>query len=281
MEGSGPGTLDRWRSDAPADEASLRELVEFVETRARSPDEIETRQAYLDLLELRPGDRVLDAGCGSGVVTREIARRVSPGGKVLGVDTNPYLLEEARRQVAGQEDSEAVEWRRGDARRLDLADASMDVVVCVTLLAHIPGSEPVVGELVRVLRPGGRIGIFEIDPESFIVAHPDVALTRRVLNAANDYGFANAWVSRRVPGLMEEAGIGDLSVRAYTSLEREATGFLARAARLRPVIAERAGAITHDEAQRWLALLQAEMDAGRFLAGTTYVFSWGVKAGGG
>lgn len=276
MQAPSLGQLDRWRSDAPPDEARFRELVDFVELRARSPDEVAMRQACLDLLQPAVDEKVIDVGCGSGVVTRDIARRLGSGGHVLGVDPNAYLLREAARLAREEGLADRIDWREGDARRLDFADASFDLVVCVTVLAHIPDSEPVVAELVRLLRPGGRIGILEIDPESMLINHPDRELTRRVLSAANDYGFANAWVSRRVPGLLQAAGVS-CQVRAFTSLERDPGGFLARAAELRPRIALQAGAISREEADRWLELLQAEMRAGRYLAGMSYVFAWGRR----
>ena len=274
------GQLDRWRSDGPPDETRSRELAEFVELRAASPDELKTREAYLELLELQPGEHVLDVGCGTGVVTRDIARRVRPGGRVTGVEPNAFLLDLARQFAERDALNDVIDWREGDARRLDFADGAFDLVVCATVLAHIPSGDGVVQELVRVLRPGGRIGVFEIDPESFLVAHPERVLTRRVLAAATDYGFANALVSRRLPALLCAAGIQDVQVRAFTSLETDPRGFLAKAAELRPVVAEQAGGVTKAEGDLWLAVLRDEMRAGRFLAGTTYVFAWGSKPGG-
>jgi ubiquinone/menaquinone biosynthesis C-methylase UbiE len=270
------GGLDRWRSDLPPSRERANELADFVEVRARSADEVKTREAYLDLLQLQPGERVIDVGAGSGVVTREIARRIAPDGSVVAVDSNAYLLELGR-SLAAEHGLDGIEWREGDARALPFEDGAFDVVVCATVLAHIPDSEPVVAELARLVRRGGRIGVFEIDPESFMIAHPDRLMTRRILAAATDYGFANALVSRRLPGLMRAAGIAGLQVCAFTSLETEPSGFVARAAALRPVVAAQTGAITQAEGDAWLAQLLAEAEAGRYLGGTTYVFAWGTK----
>jgi ubiquinone/menaquinone biosynthesis C-methylase UbiE len=273
------GQLDRWRSDGPPDEARSRELAEFVELRAASPDEISTRGVYLDLLEMQPGELVLDVGCGSGVVTREMARRLRPDGRVIGVEPNQHLLALAAELAERDGLSSLIEWRDGDARGLPFDDGSFDVVMCATVLAHIPDSDPVVAELARVLRPGGRIGVFEIDPESFLVAHPDRVMTRRILAAATDYGFANALVSRRLPALLTAAGVEDLRFRAFTSLENDPAGFLAKAAELRPVVAAQSGAVTQAEGEAWLRTLRDEMKAGRYLGGTTYVYAWGRKPG--
>src|SRR5690349_13329477 len=96
------GQLDRWRSDMPQTAERANELADFVEVRARSVDEVKTREAYLDLLELQPGERVIDVGAGSGVVTRDIARRLQPGGNVLAVDPNLMLMELGRRLAEEQ-----------------------------------------------------------------------------------------------------------------------------------------------------------------------------------
>jgi ubiquinone/menaquinone biosynthesis C-methylase UbiE len=277
MEAGPLGRLDRWRSDQAMDEERGRELAEFVELRARSGDEVATRAAYLSTLSIRPGERVLDVGCGTGVVTRDIAHLLSNDGYVLGLEPNPYLVAEGRRIAADEGVDGAVEWAFADARRLPIADAAFDVVICATVLAHIPDGAAAVPELVRVLRPGGRLAVFEIDPESFLLAHPDRPMTRRILAAATDQGFANAEVARRLPSLLRAAGVEDVHLRAFTSLETDRQGFLARAAELRPVVAAQAGAITQVEGDRWLAQLHAEMAAGRFLAGTTYVYAWGTK----
>src|SRR5262245_16183546 len=69
-----------WRDTATASSERARDLAERLERRARAVDEIAARDAYLGLLDIAPGAHVLDVGCGSGAVTREIAKRVgSPG----------------------------------------------------------------------------------------------------------------------------------------------------------------------------------------------------------
>ncbi|PYM11121.1 MAG: hypothetical protein DMD81_27845 [Candidatus Rokuibacteriota bacterium] len=87
MTGTDYGSLSLFRDPTNLDGERARELAfRNLEARGKSPDEVAARAEYLDLLGLQPGQRVLDVGCGSGVVTRDMARRVSPSGRAVGVD---------------------------------------------------------------------------------------------------------------------------------------------------------------------------------------------------
>jgi SAM-dependent methyltransferase len=111
----------------------------------------------LDVVPPRPGERALDVACGSGVVARMVAERVGPDGRVVGVDLRPPMLAVAASLPAppGAE----IEWREGDALALDFADASFDLVLCQQGLQFFPDQEEAVGEMRRVVTPGGRVGL--------------------------------------------------------------------------------------------------------------------------
>ena len=135
-----------WRDTATAGREQARDLAARLERRAKAADEISAREAYLGLLEIAPGEHVLDVGSGSGAVTREIARRVGSRGRVVGLDQSPELLTVARElaREAGLDDR--VEFREGDALRLPFPDRSFDVVLCVTVLSHVPQGEAAIPE---------------------------------------------------------------------------------------------------------------------------------------
>ena len=271
------GRFSHWRDTAEIDEAQARQLAARLELRAQGEDQIEARAAYLELLGVGPGDRVLDVGCGSGAILRDLARRVAPDGTAVGLDPSPALLVVAR-EIAEQEGlADRVELRQGDVRALPVADADFDVVLAVTVLSHVPESERAVAELARVVRPGGRVGVFDIDGDSFVIAHPDRALTRRIVAAWSDNSLVDGWLGRRLPALMEEAGLTDVRVRAFTPVERGTTGFYVGLAERAAEVAVRAEAITVEEHRRWLETLRAEQAAGRFVAGLTHLFVWGAR----
>lgn len=281
MEERTYGRLDLFRNTAEADVETLRELAARLERRARAADEITARAAYLDLLGLRSGERVLDVGCGTGVVTRDVARRVAPDGRAVGLDPSPGFLAIARELAARDGLAPLIEWCPGDVRALPFGHGAFDAVLAVTTLSHVPEGADAVPELVRVVRPGGRVGVFELDTDSLILAHPDRPLTRRIVAAHSDNGVIDGWLGRRLPGLLAAAGLADVRIRAFTPLERDPAGFYAGTAERAAEIAVQAGAITEEERRRWVDALHAEQAAGRFLGGRTHVFAWGTRAAAG
>lgn len=112
---------------------------------------------------LRPEQRVLDVGCGTGVVALTAARL---GSQVVGSDLTPALLERAREhsQLARLE----IEWKEADAEALPFADASFDAVVSQFGHMFAPRAEVALAEMLRVLRPGGTLAFATWPPEHFV-----------------------------------------------------------------------------------------------------------------
>jgi SAM-dependent methyltransferase len=271
------GQQSLWRATAGIDAARARELADRLELRAKSPDEIEARAAYLDLLGVKAGDRVLDVGCGSGVVTRDIARRGGPAGRAVGIDPSPQLLMVARELAEGAGLGGGVEFREGSALSLPFPDGAFDVAVAVTVLSHTPGGESAIAEMARVVRPGGRVGVFDLDTDMTSVTHPDRALTRRIVAAASDATAVDGWLARRMPLLFTSAGLEDVRVRGFFPLETDPRGFYGALAERAAETALTAGAITEAERGGWLDALHAEQARGPVIAGRLHIFTWGRK----
>jgi SAM-dependent methyltransferase len=102
---------------------------------------------------IQPGDRVLDVACGTGVLAREVANRVSPGGTVVGLDLDPGMLAVARTSRPD------LEWREGNAESLPFPDATFDAVVSQFGLMFVPDPPRALAEMWRVLEPGGRMAV--------------------------------------------------------------------------------------------------------------------------
>ncbi|MEW9530150.1 class I SAM-dependent methyltransferase [Microbispora sp. NPDC049125] len=129
--------------------------------------EIFTRLAAMS--GARPGDRVLDVGCGTGYLSQILAPVVGAAGQVTGVDPSVPMIDYARRRAPGN-----CSYMVGEGQALDLPDASFDVVVTSLAVHHVPSAErgAALREMFRVLRPGGRLLLAEFrPPANHLLAH--------------------------------------------------------------------------------------------------------------
>jgi demethylmenaquinone methyltransferase/2-methoxy-6-polyprenyl-1,4-benzoquinol methylase len=167
---------------------------------------------------VRPGDRVLDACCGTGDFALADVRA---GGRVTGLDFSDRMLERARAK------SSAVEWIQGDALALPFEDGSFDAATVGFGVRNLEDLERGLAELRRVLRPGGRLGVLEITRPRGALApfyrlwfEKGVPLVGRVVSGSSAYTYLPASV-RRFPGpedlagLLREAGFGEVRYRLF------------------------------------------------------------------
>jgi SAM-dependent methyltransferase len=112
----------------------------------------------LEQLALRIGEQVLDVACGTGLVTLRAAQIVGPQGQVVGVDLSERMVQAAGRRARAV-GLHPVRFERMDAEQLDLTDASRDAALCAFGLMYLPEPGRALQELMRVLRPGGRLGL--------------------------------------------------------------------------------------------------------------------------
>ncbi len=115
----------------------------------------------LSLGELRPGEVVLDLGSGAGLDSILAARRVGPGGRVIGIDFTPEMVEKARHNV-GAAGLANVEFHVAPVEALPLEEGTADVAICNGLFNLCPDKPRALGEVFRVLRPGGRFLLADV-----------------------------------------------------------------------------------------------------------------------
>jgi ubiquinone/menaquinone biosynthesis C-methylase UbiE len=154
----------------------------------------------VDLAALRPGERVLDVACGTGVVARHAAERVGATGTVVGIDINPGMLAVAR---AATPAAAATDWYEASADKLPLPDETFDVAFCSLGLQFFPDKRAALGEMRRVLVSGGRLLVSVPGPTPPLFAVLEDALARHLGPDAAAFVVA-------VFSLHDPAEIGDL-----------------------------------------------------------------------
>src|SRR5262249_37292507 len=156
-----------------------------------------------------------------------------------------------------------------------------DVCIAQTVLCHLPPPEldATLAEMMRVTRRGGRIVSADQDADTWVVDHPDRALTRRLVAFYADQRFADGWTGRRLRSLFLQAGLTDVETRALVVIDTSVESYGFRIAIDRARAAAGAGWITEGELDTWVRALEDEAAAGRFFPGLNFYVAAGTVAG--
>ena len=144
-------------ANIPAETQSILANANVI--RAGDPAMAVIRRRLFDSVETAVGAKLLEVGCGPGDVLEELMLAKSAS-EAVGVDPSPVMVEKANARHAG---IEGLSFAVGDGRELSFADASFDLVLFHTTLVHVPRADAALAEAFRVLKPGGRLVIFEGD----------------------------------------------------------------------------------------------------------------------
>jgi arsenite methyltransferase len=145
-----------------------------------TPDVVAQRARVLDALALVRNERVVDLGCGPGLLALEMAHRVGMQGEVQSIDASASMIALAARRCYGKS---WVQLAKGDVSQLPYPDARFDAAACTQVYEYVPDIDGALRELNRVLRPGGRVVIVDTDWESCVWHSSDAQRMRRVIEA--------------------------------------------------------------------------------------------------
>lgn len=189
------------------DEKIAAQLEAFYRSR-----DVRRRRALAEgALDAQPGDSVLDVGCGPGFYVLDLLDQVGDEGAVTGVDPSAAMLAIARRQVGERPNATLIE---GQATQLPVGDAAFDRALSVQVFEYLPDVPAALAELMRVVRPGGRVVLWDIDWSTLSLHSTDAARTERMLEAW-DRHLANPVLPRTLAAELTRAGFTDVRREAH------------------------------------------------------------------
>jgi ubiquinone/menaquinone biosynthesis C-methylase UbiE len=230
-------------------------FVRFMDE-AQKPAAITTsEQLIVDRTGLKPGDAILDVGCGPGTDVLHMVDLVGPSGRLVGIDASEVMIAEARRRAERR--AASVTFDVGDVQALPYADATFDICRGARLLEHLPDPRRALAEMARVTRNGGRVAVFDFDWDTLIIDHPDKETTRTIVLTYSD-SIRNGWIGRQLPRLFTETHLMVLSVDAVQVFVHYSLAELFLGSHLAEL--QNNGTLTAGKAQQWWDYLRRAND---------------------
>jgi ubiquinone/menaquinone biosynthesis C-methylase UbiE len=255
-------TRDPWSIISRLDDATVASLAERLEIRAADPQQRHLWAEFLARAAFPEGARVLEVGCGTGVITRMIA--ALPGvAAVVGVDPAAELVARARREASH------LTFDIGDGESLPYDDQSFDAVVFATTLCHVPDPRRALAEARRVTRPGGLLLIYEGDYNTATVGLSAHDPLQTCVEAGVSRMVNDPWIVRGLRPMVDAAGFANGELRSHGYVEVSATYMTTLVTAGTAAMAER-GVITQPLADALVAEARSRADADRFFGHIAY-----------
>ncbi len=268
-------TADSSASKPDGQDTEVAEFIRFLDGARHLESVQQQKRLILDLLGLRPGEKVLDIGCGTGDDVLAMAQYIAPTGLSVGIDSWNAMIEEARNRA--KMTPLPVAFHVGNIHQLDFAENTFDAVRAERLFEHLDHPQLALAEMIRVTRPGGRIVVASPDMDSNLIDHPDIIITRKIRHFECDRR-PNGRAGQRLYGWFREARLTHITAQAVVHIVTDYFEAInALRIRERAQDAREAGVITAEECTTWLEQLDTVGQAGRFFMSTTHFIVAGRK----
>jgi ubiquinone/menaquinone biosynthesis C-methylase UbiE len=197
-------------------------LANILEMRASDPQQQAMLQSYLSEIEFPENTKVLEIGCGTGAVTRTLAKWHNIA-ETIGIDPSLVFIEKAKKLSNGIPN---IHFEKGDGRFLKFDASSFDVVIMHTIMCHVPEPELLAKEAFRVLKSGGFIAVFDGDYATMTVATGDFDPLEVCIDAFRDGFIHDKWLIRRLPRLIQSKGFEIMPIKSYSYIEAPKGSYL-------------------------------------------------------
>ena len=225
------------------------------------------KQRTYELMQVQPGQRVLDVGCGPASDTIELAKLVGPEGQVVGVDYDQAMVDEAERCAKEAGVAGWVTHRRADSGALPFGSDTFDSCRSERLFQHLLDPSATVAEMVRVTKPGGLVILLDTDWGTASMDAAETDLERRMARVHADMLANNGYSGRQLYRLLKQHGLVDVQVEVYPNWSTSYA--FAREATLIPEverIALETGALTPEKVQGLRSQMEQADAEGTFFA---------------
>ena len=267
-----------WSETSQIDSKKAREMAEYFEKRSRYEDQKKVNYALKDLLNPKDGERVLDVGCGTGILTRLIAPNLFPNGSITGIDISNHFIELARSYVQDLKYKSIINFDVGDAEKLPYPDQYFDAAFATRLLIYVDNPQQSIKELRRVVKKKGRIILADWDFDTIVVDHSNRQITRKIINWRTDNKDGNNWSGRQLYRLLKEQRLEEIVIEPIVTIAIDEDNSLTHSIFNAASGALESNIINSNQHSSWISELKKKLQEGSFFASVVYFFAKGIKA---
>lgn len=236
------------------------------------------KERTYQLMYIKPGDKVLDVGCGPGIDTLPMASLVGESGEVHGIDGSQEHIELAQAQAQEAGVDAWTKHRIADAAALPFPDNYFDAARSDRVFQHLSNPGKTLSEMIRVTKSGGRILVMDVDWSTLSIDTTETDVEHRLRKFMCDRCVKNGYMGRRLYGMFREYDLKEIWVELAPTYT---TNYLvARHGAVYDEVEQGAlkeGIITAEELQRWRQALEDADARGAFFGSTTQMIVVGIK----
>ncbi|MEJ2251362.1 MAG: methyltransferase domain-containing protein [Candidatus Lokiarchaeota archaeon] len=265
-----------WSMGSDLSREEAEKMVKIFERRSRYPDQVHINKKFLNFLQPKKGEHLIEVGCGSGVLCRLVAPHLIPGGDLIGVELSSEIVSLAYKFLKKDNTSNLIKYEIGNAMDLKYEDNKFDGGFAGRLLLHVPDPQKVVSELKRVVKSGGKVVLMDWDFGTLAIDHSNRNITRKILNWRTDHKDGNNWSGRQLYRQLKVDRFEDISIKPIISIANDENNSLVQSLYHAASGALEIGIINQNEYDLWVNEITRRLKSRQFFASIAYFLVKGI-----